>query len=81
MEDLRKQMIVTNETGFRFYGLSSDNMNLVVTYAESLRDGTNVMPLNDASRKLLAELEGIFICFCYRKLQLRNLKVASTKCD
>ena len=56
-------MLITNETGFKFYGLNADQMTLVVTYAESLRDGTNVMPLNDHSRKLNNELEGIILIF------------------
>ncbi len=62
LDNLRMQMVSTNEAGLKFYGLSADQMALVVRYAESLRDGTNVMPLNDASRKLQQQLQGNRAC-------------------
>jgi hypothetical protein len=58
LEDLRKQMVHTNEAGLKFYGISPEQMNLVVQYAESLRDGTNQQPLNDKSRALASQLYG-----------------------
>jgi len=58
LRDLRDYASQISEKGIRFQGLDAEQLQLVNEYARNVREGlSHVMPLNDRSRELKAQVE------------------------